>query len=197
MNISGKEIILELKKGNREAFEQVFREYYNMLCLEAKGYIHADHLVEEIVCDVFTKIWLNREKLFIKTSLKNYLIKSVHNNCIDYYRHQKFQDKWNHKGDSETTESYTLADLGENPLDYMISQELENRIKDAIESLPEQYKKTFKLSRFSDLSYAEIATEMNISVNSVKTNVKNALAKLRETLKDIFLILVMVASFLN
>jgi RNA polymerase sigma-70 factor, ECF subfamily len=197
MNFSDEEIIQELKKSNREAFEQVFREYYNMLCLEAKGYIHADHLVEEIVCDVFTKIWLNRERLLIKASLKNYLIKSVHNNCIDYYRHQKFQDKWNHKGKSETTESYTLADLGEDPLDYMISQELENRISAAIESLPEQYKRAFKLSRFNDLSYAEIATEMNISVNSVKTNIKKALVKLRETLKDIFLILVIFASFLN
>ena len=191
MSFCGEEIIKELKKGNSEAFEQIFREYYKILCLEAKGYIHANHLVEEIVCDVFTKIWLNREKLNIKTSLKKYLIRSVHNNCIDYYRHQKYQDQWEHKDNSETAEGYTLADLGENPLDYIITQELEDCIADAIETLPEQYKKTFKLSRFNDLTYEEIATEMNISVNSVKTNIKNALAKLRDKLKDFFFILIL------
>ena len=194
MNFSREEIIKELKKGNREAFEQIFREYYKLLCLEAKGYIHADHLVEEIVCDVFTKIWLNREKLSIQTSLKKYLIRSVHNNCIDYYRHQKFQDK-EEKNINSPTEGYTLADLGENPLDYMITQEMENQILEAIESLPEQYKKTFKLSRFKDLTYGEIATEMGVSVNTVKTNIKNALAKLREILKDFLIVLIIFSLF--
>ena len=183
MKNSNQEIIQELKKGNRETFEQVFREYYNMLCYEAKGYIKADHLVEEIVCDVFTKIWLNRDKLSIQTSLRRYLIRAVHNNCIDYYRHQKLQQKGKQEID-DISERATLVDLGEDPMDYLISQELENHVAEAIESLPDQYRKTFKLSRFNDLSYAEIASEMNISVNTVKTNIKKALSKLRDLLKD-------------
>ncbi|MBN2349191.1 MAG: RNA polymerase sigma-70 factor [Bacteroidales bacterium] len=183
MNLSSEEIIQELKKGNRLIFEQVFRRYYKMLCLEAKGYISAEYLVEEIVCDVFTKIWQNRESLYIQSSLKNYLIKSVHNKCIDYYRYLKTHNN-DEQRISEIHDHYTLADLDEDPLDYIITQELEEKIKGAIESLPEQYKKAFKLSRFNNLSYSEIAVEMNISVNSVKTNIKNALVKLREKLKD-------------
>ena len=183
MDLSSEEIVRELKKGNRRVFEQLFRTYYRMLCLEVKGYISAKHLVEEIVCDVFTKVWQNRENIFIQTSIRNYLVKSVHNKCIDYYRYIKSQNTSEYDI-SDMQESYTLADLGEDPLDYMISREFENKVTEAIESLPEQYKKTFKLSRYSNLSYSEIAKEMHISVNSVKTNIKKALAKLRDKLKD-------------
>src|SRR5512145_2957109 len=171
MDTSNQEIIRELKAGNHLVFEQIFKKYYTTLCFEARGYIGANHLVEEIVCDVFTKIWLNREAIQIKTSLREYLIKAVHNNCIDYYRHLKAQDKLKQGFGEKQEEWATLYDIGENPLDYIITQELEDQIAEAIETLPEQYKKTFKLSRFNDLTYDEIAVEMGISVNTVKTNI--------------------------
>jgi RNA polymerase sigma-70 factor, ECF subfamily len=184
MDFSNQEIVRELKAGNITVFEQIFKKYYTTLCFEARGYIGAKHLVEEIVCDVFTKIWLNRETIQIKTSLREYLIKAIHNNCIDYYRHLKSQDKLKQGFGEKQEEWVTLYSIGENPLDYIITQELEDHIADAIETLPDQYKKTFKLSRFSDLSYDEIAVEMGISVNTVKTNIKNALSKLRVTLSE-------------
>jgi len=142
MNFSETEIIQQLKKGNRKAFESIFKEYFALLCYEAEGYMHSQHLVEEIVCDVFTRIWVNRRRLSVKTSLRNYLIRSVHNNCIDYYRHQKYLNEGKQKI-SEAQTPFTLADLGEDPLSYMITQELEDKIGNAIESLPEQYKKAF------------------------------------------------------
>jgi RNA polymerase sigma-70 factor (family 1) len=192
MNFSNEEIIRELKAGNHLVFEQVFKKYYATLCYEARGYLGANHLVEEIVCDVFTRVWQNRSSLQIKTSLREYLIKAVHNNCIDYYRHIKAQDKLKQGFGEKMGEVATLADIGENPLDYIITQEMEARINEAIEALPEQYKKTFKLSRFKDLTYDEIALEMGISVNSVKTNIKNALSKLRERLGDFLSLILMV-----
>ena len=177
------EIIRQLKKGDRKAFESIFNKYYRLLCLEAEGYVRSGHMIEEIVCDVFTRIWVNRKKLYVKTSLRNYLIRSVHNSCIDYYRHQKYLNGGKEKI-SEAHEKFALVDLEEDPLSYMITHELEEKIGEAIESLPEQYKKAFKLSRYNNLSYAQIAEEMDISVNSVKTNIKKALAKLREILKN-------------
>lgn len=184
MNFTNEEIVRELKTGNHLVFEQVFKKYYATLCFEARGYLGAKHLVEEVVCDVFTRVWQNREALYIKTSLREYLIKAVHNTCIDYYRHLKAQDRLKQGFEQNQDVAITLKDIGENPLDYMLSQELEVRINKAIESLPEQYKKTFTLSRFYDLTYDEIAAEMGISVNSVKTNIKNALSKLRESLGE-------------
>ena len=184
MDITEETIIRELKADNQKVFEQVFKKYYPMLYYEARGYTKSNHLAEEIVCDVFTRIWQNRDKLSINTSLREYLIKSVHNNCIDYYRHQKTRDKLK-SGLEETYRSkYTLEDLGENPLDYLLTLELEEHIKKAVDTLPGQYKKAFLLSRINELTYEEIAAEMGISVNSVKTNIKNALVKLREQLNE-------------
>lgn len=194
MNLSNEEIIRELKAGNHLVFEQVFKKYYATLCFEARGYLGAKHLVEEVVCDVFTRIWQNRDTLYIKTSLREYLIKAVHNTCIDYYRHLRAQDKLKEGFEQKQEIAITLKDIGENPLDYILTQELEDRINKAIDSLPEQYKKTFTLSRFHDLTYDEIASEMGISVNSVKTNIKNALSKLRESLGE-FLSLLLLCTF--
>jgi RNA polymerase sigma-70 factor (ECF subfamily) len=191
MNFTSEEIVRELKKGNHLVFEQVFKKYYATLCFEARGYLGAKHLVEEVVCDVFTRVWQNRETLYIKTSLREYLIKAVHNTCIDYYRHLKAQEKLKQGFEQKQEVVVTLKDIGENPLDYMLSQELEGRINKAIESLPEQYRKTFTLSRFHDLTYDEIAAEMGISVNSVKTNIKNALSKLRESLGEFLPVLLL------
>jgi RNA polymerase sigma-70 factor, ECF subfamily len=192
MDISEEVIIRELKADNRKVFEQVFKKYYPMLYYEARGYTRSNYLAEEIVCDVLTRIWQNREKLFINTSLRDYLIKSVHNSCIDYYRQQKTQEKLKSGLEETYRSNYLLEDLGENPLDYILTLELEEHIQKAIDTLPAQYKKAFQLSRFNDLTYEEIAVEMGISVNSVKTNIKNALSKLRDQLIDYFTIFIIL-----
>jgi RNA polymerase sigma-70 factor, ECF subfamily len=189
MDLSTDDIIHGLKSGNRKIFEKVFKKYYTLLCFEARGYIKSDDLIEEIVCDVFTRVWQNRETLVIKTSLRDYLIKAVHNKSIDYYRQLKRQETFKASMEEKGQSLYTLMDLGETPLDYILTQELEERIHAVIESLPPQYKRAFKLSRNNELSYEEIATEMQISVNSVKTNIKNALAFLRIELNDLFILL--------
>lgn len=183
MVLTDKEIIQKLNSGNREVFDTVFKKYYSLLCFEARGYIKSENLIEEIVCDVFTRFWLNRTTLEIKISLREYLVKSVHNKCIDYYRQKK--NKGNISIDSENTELFTntLVDLNQNPLEYILTKELEDKINASIESLPPQYRKSFELSRFQNKTYEEIAVEMHISVNSVKTNIKNALASLRNSLK--------------
>jgi RNA polymerase sigma-70 factor, ECF subfamily len=183
INIPVQDIVRELKAGNQILFEQVFNEYYKLLYYEAKGYFRSEPLVEEIVCDVFTRIWINREKLNITSSLRDYLIRSVHNNCIDYYRMQKKQERINLDLHDVREDYFSLTDIGENPLDYILTKELEDCITDAINRLPEQYRKTFLMSRVNELTYEEIAIKMGISVNSVKTNIKNALSKLREELK--------------
>jgi RNA polymerase sigma-70 factor, ECF subfamily len=198
MDVSSDNIIYELKLGNQQIFEQIFKKYYSLLCYEARGYIRSSDLIEEIVCDIFTRIWQNRESLEIKTSLRDYLVKAVHNNCIDYYRQQKRQDSITASNDEKEQAFYTLAGLGETPLDYILTRELEEKILVAIESLPPQYKKAFKLSRYSELTYDEIAQEMQISVNSVKTDIKNALAILRKELNSIlyFILFFFLRAFL-
>jgi RNA polymerase sigma-70 factor (ECF subfamily) len=178
------ELIRDLKAGRQPAFDAIFRKYYTFLCIEARGYFKNAELIEEIVCDVFTKLWQNRESIDIEVSLREYLHKAVHNNCINYYRMQQVQEKLKHNVDENQKRAFSLMDLGQNPLEFTIMNEFEKQVNDAIELLPPRYKQAFKLSRFDDKTYEEIAIEMGISINGVKMNMKKALEFLRKKLSD-------------
>ncbi len=179
-------LVRELKAGDQHAFDTIFKSFYKLLCREARGFFRNDHVVEEVVCDVFLKLWNNKSELVITGSLRDYLVKSVYNNCINYYRAQKVQEKLKTEVDEQQKRRYALMDLGQDPLEYIITNELEEKVNEAIETLPPRYREAFKLSRYSNMKYEEIAQEMGISVNGVKINIKKALEHLREKL-DVYL----------
>ena len=89
----------------------------------------------------------------------------------------------------------TLADLGEDPLDYMISLETEQRLMQAIDELPARYRLTFTLSRIEGLSYDEIANAMSITKNTVKSNLRDAMTLLREKLKGLIALILLFLDF--
>ena len=190
------DVFLMMIKVNRieniTEFKQLFRQYYSMLCGIAHGYVRERMIAEEIVNDVFVKFWDNRSKIVIRSSLKDYLFKSTQNACIDYLRANRKYRRHTSYIDEQEIVCATLADLGENPLDYIISNETGQRIMEAIEELPERYRLTFKLSRIDELSYDEIAETMAISKNTVKSNLRDAMAILREKLKDLILYLSLI-----
>ena len=170
---------------NKYDFEQLFRQYYRMLCGVAFGYIRDYAVVEEIASDVFVRYWNNRSTITIRTSIKDYLLKSVKNACIDYLRTEQKRRRETVHLDEQAVVCNTLADLGENPLDYLITSETEQRILKAIEELPERYRLTFTLNRLDGMTYDEVAEAMGITKNTVKSNLRDALALLREKLKDL------------
>lgn len=184
-------LIRELQAGKETAFDAIFKKYYSLLCIEARGYFKNHFLIEEIVCDVFTKFWQNRNSLKITSSLREYLIKAVHNNCINYYRSQKVQEKLKQDVDENQKKEFALIDLGQNPLEYTLMNELQTHISKAISELPVRYRQAFELSRFENMTYEEIAREMGISVDGVKMNIKKALGHLREKLLDYLMIAVL------
>lgn len=178
-----------LALGDSDVFEKLFKKYYVMLCYEANEYVKDAFLAEEIVDDVFCKIWENRLTITIKSSFREYLIQSIHYKSISYLRKMKAEQNVVEWIAEDKVEHYNLISLGENPLDYLISEELEEKIDVAIDLLPDQYRKAFLLSRKDDLKYEEIAAEMGISINTVKLYIKKALAVLRENLKTFLHIL--------
>ena len=170
---------------NKTDFEQLFRQYYLMLCSLARGYMRDQMVIEEIVNDVFVKFWNYRSHVVIHSSVKDYLFKSTRNACIDYLRANRKHRLQTSYIDEQQIVCDTLADLGENPLDYIINRETGQRIMQAIDDLPERYRLTFRLSRIDELGYDEIAEIMSISRNTVKSNLRDAMAILREKLKDL------------
>ncbi|HEX3006915.1 MAG TPA: RNA polymerase sigma-70 factor [Bacteroidales bacterium] len=190
-DINTQKLFHELKSGDLNAFDSMFKEYYAVLCREARGFFRNNDVAEEIVCDVFLKVWKKREELDVTGSLKDYLSKAVYNNCINYYRADKVQEKLKAGISEQLKERYALIDLGQDPLEYTITNDLEVEARKAIELLPPRYKEAFILSRRYNLPYDEIARVMGISTNGVKMNIKKALEQLREKLADYLKVIVL------
>lgn len=180
-------IILEqIQQGNESAFEELFRTYYQGLCNYGNSMLKDMDEAEEVVQNVFCQFWEKRENLDIQISLKSYLYKMVHNACLNKIKHQKVKNVY---------EQYKVS-LGQGqsqPASHLaIENELEAKIKEAINALPEQCRIIFCLSRYEELKYAEIANQLDISVKTVENQMGKALKILREKLSDYLVLLVLL-----
>ena len=173
-------LLRQIREGNEDAFKSLFETYFTPLCRFI--YLHLDdkNVAEELAMDIFIYLWENRETLVI-TSVRAYLVRAVHNACLSYLRQNQPEYV---ELDDTVVERSTLFSLDESPLDYVLSRELIERVDKAVKELPSQYKRVFELSRYKNLTYAEISEEMGISINTVKLYQKKALAQLRLVLKE-------------
>lgn len=170
--------IRALAEGDITHFEMLFKTYYQPLCHYAYTYLQDKEDAEEIVQSTFLSIWEKRETLAIHAAVKPYLYAMVRNACLNVIKHNKVRQR--HAG-----EEIALADRSHDAvMQTVASNELQGRIAVAIQSLPDQCRLVFKLSRFEDLTYSEIATELNISVKTVENHMGKALRIMREQLKD-------------
>lgn len=178
--------------GDVTAFEMLFRTYYQPLCHYAYSFLQDKEGAEEIVQSTFLMVWEKRDTLAIRTSVKPYLYAMVRNACLNVLKHEKIKQK--HAG-----EELAVADRSCDSVSQIVaSNELEYKIKAALEALPDQCRMVFKLSRFEELKYAEIAEQLNISVKTVENHMGKALKIMREQLKDYLpLIIVVLNGFLN
>jgi RNA polymerase sigma-70 factor (family 1) len=179
-------ILLEkLKNDDQAAFTIIFTKYYKDLARFSFGYTRNSDAAEEIVQEVFLKLWENRTALVIHNSLKSFLLKAVQNRSIDSLRH----DNITHKYASIVLEHPLLSE--NDTENYILHSELEANFKLAIAKIPEQYAKAFSMSRIEALGYQEIAQKLGVSVRTVEVRIGKALSLLREELKD-FLVFVLL-----
>ncbi|HMP99911.1 MAG TPA: RNA polymerase sigma-70 factor [Cyclobacteriaceae bacterium] len=172
------DILGKLHAGDKTAFEMVFRTYYNTLCNYAYGFVSDQDEAEEVVQSTFINFWEKRNDINIQHSLKAYLYRSVRNTCLNIIKHEKVKNK--HQEYAMTYSS--LA--SESTAQAVMKNELEQKIAEAMTKLPEQCRLVFSLSRFEDLKYQEIATQLGISVKTVENQMGKALRIMREQLKD-------------
>lgn len=186
------EILNKLKNNDRKAFEVIFRRYFIPLNEYAKFYTGSLQLAEDIVHDVFYKIWERRETLAIHTSIKSYLYKSVHNNCIQYLRHQKVVNKHsiNHKARLE--EALIMNQFYfESGLSKLFEKEIGDLVEKAVARLPEKSREIFIMSRQRHLKNSKIAELLKLSEKSVEYHITRVLVILRQELDD-YLPLIMI-----
>lgn len=169
-------LVSRLKEGDETAYRCLFDHHYAPLCHVAFRYVGDRHLAEWLVGDVIFRLWQRRTSLSIDSSLRSYLMTSVRNRCLDHLKSRAVR--------TETGLDQIDRNLaaGASPLGSLLEKELENAIMDSIEALPDKTREVFKLSRFAEMKYEEIAGKLDISLNTVKYHMKAALAALREDL---------------
>lgn len=173
---------------NKSTFELFFKEHYSSLCRFAFTFMKDADDAEEVVQNCFVKMWNDKENIIITTSPKSYLYSSVRNSCLNQIKH------------IDIKENYKLHNqlYGEQVTDVeeeMDANELQEKITIAIEKMPEQRKKIFKMSRFDGLKYKEIAEELNISIKTVENHMGSAIKDLKTDLKNylhIYIIIILI-----
>jgi len=173
-----KDLIGRLKEGDQTAFELLFHFYYPGLVMYSTQFTADRMEAEEIVQDFFVRFWQKHRQILLTDSLKSYLFLSVKNSCLNYLKHKKVEEKYIRK----------MAELSNRHLAYdpdlYVVSELQEKVKDAIDLLPEKCREVFIMSRVQGLKNEEIATNLNISKRTVETQISKALKVLRIELKD-------------
>lgn len=177
-----------LRKDKQMAFRKLFDQYYSLLCAIAYHYVNDTSVSETLAEDALLSIWEKHEDITFTTSLKSYLMRSVRNKSIDYLRSSRLEQSF---FDIEEFGNYSFISEEEVFEKYLLA-ELEEKIQDAINALPEESRKVFIMSRFDEKSYQEIADHLNISINTVKYHMKRALSLLRDELKDYLVVTIVL-----
>ena len=175
-DLSDQELISILQKGNEQAIDILFRRHYSFVCQSVYRILKDGNTAEDIAQEVFFGLWKKRENLNITTSVKGYLKRAAINKSLNFIRDQKikFDDKEEQLPNLTSTQSTTQQ--------HLEAEDLQKKIDEAIDSLPEKCRLVFTLSRFEEMSYQEIADHLGISIKTVENQISKALKVLRSIL---------------
>ena len=169
------EFLKKLKKGNQEAYSYLVDKYHHELCVYAGSLSRDIYLAEDIVQNVFLKLWEKRDKLNTKFSIKGFLYRSVYNEFIDQYRKKSnlaiVEEHYNNKliaiaSEETSNETANLIAL----------------VKKEIQNLPTKCKQMFLLSKQQGLTNVEIAQYLNITTKAVERQMSRAFSTIRKNL---------------
>jgi len=170
---------------DKREFEELFRNFFTPLMAFSRRILGDEDDAREVVHQVFINLWEKRSELDFSTSLKSYLFTSVNNRSLNMIRDRK---------------KFSSEEVPERAGEWDVSAqieaiELEEKIRAAIETLPERCREVFELNRFEGLKYSEIASQLDISVKTVENQMTKALRILREQLGKYLSILLWLLLF--
>jgi RNA polymerase sigma-70 factor (ECF subfamily) len=179
-NIYSKDVIVE----------ELFKKYYKILCAYAYRLLEDKHLAEDFVQDVYYELWKKKDCLVMEDAIKSYLFRSLYTKILNYKNSKEYtsrgirEDSTGDKIQQIYLQSYITDQESE-----LIYKELQQEIRKIVNTLPEQCRKVFILSRKYELKNREIAEKLGLSVKTVEKHISKALSVLRLNLKDVHLIL--------
>jgi RNA polymerase sigma-70 factor (ECF subfamily) len=169
---------------DERAFEQVFKKYFKELHSYACALVKDEAVAEGIVQNVFLRLWEKADSLNYQNAPAPYLYRSVHNESMNHLKHRKVRLAYDAYAQRQ-------ASFEKNsPIQKIQLSELQSKISMALDELPQQCRTIFQLSRFGEMKYQEIATELGISVKTVEAQMGKALKILRQKLSDYLPILI-------
>lgn len=169
-------LVNKLNEGSSQAFDLIFRRYYDNLCRFAFGILGDADLVQSLVQNAFIKLW---ERRFVSGEIRNlaaYLVMMVKNQIFDYIKDQRNQERVLKRNKQGTVDESTENEI--------LLKNFEENLVTALSKLPERCRLAFELSRFENLTNKEIAGKMNISVKGVEALIGRSLKILRTELKE-------------
>lgn len=170
---SDSELIALLKGGDALAYTIIYNKYFDILYIHAYQKIRDKEEAEDILHELFAQLWNKRETLQIDSNLSGYLYTAVRNKVLDLIAHQQVENKYINSLQGYLDTGYCITDH------RIRERQLAQFIESGISSLPSKMREVFDLSRKHKLTHKEIALRLNLSEETVKKQIKNALKLLR------------------
>jgi RNA polymerase sigma-70 factor, ECF subfamily len=171
---SNKELLLLIQKDDRIAFYNLYERYCRRLHGFVLRYVKQKEDAEEIVQEVFVKIWESRNKIYDYSSFESFLFTIAYNTTISLLRKRTVETKY-----LDHLKSLQQPDISPDLIDEIHFNELNERVHSLLNELTPRQKEIFQLSREEGLTHDEIAIKLDISVNTVKKHIANTLAFLK------------------
>ena len=178
---------MDLEYSDKYQLEKLFEEYYATVLLYCISIVKDKDDAKDIVQRVFIALWRKMDSIDIRTTARAYLYKSVYHASLDLLKHKKIRKRY----EDEVKKNNHIIPAANND-----EKELSKKIESAINDLPDQCRRIFKMNRFDRLRYKDIAATLHISEKTVENQMVKALRILRERLKDYLPMILVLLNFL-
>lgn len=183
INMINEDLIVRINKGDEKAFETLYNSYFVYLCASANAYIFNPEESQDVVNEVFARIWYKRNELSFP--VHSYLMRSVQNGCLNYLRslhgRERVMDEYR-EALLEYQEEYCRTES--TPLQELELNDLGRQVQDIVSVLPDKCRLVFEQYLYSELTPKEIAEKNNLSINTVRVHIKNAMDKIKQRMKN-------------
>lgn len=183
VEIEDKVLVARLKDGDKVAFKLLFERYYPLFISFALRLLKDESTAEDLIQNIFLKIWVGRANLNEDKNFKNYLLVSIRNEIYQYFRYAFRTD--------DSAECPEVIDTSINIETEISAKELEKRVSGIISRMPSRRREIFEMSRTEKLSNKEIAMRLGVSVRTIEKHIENALADIRKHLPVSILFIIM------